>query len=123
MSAITSADVTYAQVPRSAHSSPSDPRHEAMYTVEFGGGSAEYPNGGIPLLKAKLGCPTQIDSLLIEDMDSDEGYLIKYDKSAQTLRLYQTAAVSDTDPAAPLVELADEAAVGAASLTIKVKGW
>jgi len=123
MSAITSADVTYAQVPGTAFSCPSDPRHEGVYKLDFGGGGAEYPAGGIPLLKSKLGCPNKLESLLIENMNSASGHVIKFDHVNQKLRMYQVPVVADEAPAAPLAEVATAAAVAATTVTVKVKGW
>ena len=118
MADIAASDVTYTKVEGSGAGSPSDPRSKQVTAVTFGDGSLEYPSGGIPLTKAELGCPTVIESCLVM---GGAGILWVYDYANEKLRGYQTPAVNDTDPAAPLAELTG--AISATALRLSTVGW
>jgi len=118
MADIAAADVTYTQVEGSQKASPSEPRRSAVFNVAFGNASLTIPAGGIPLTKAKLGCPTQIDELYIID-DARNGYMYKYDATNLKIQVFQ----GDSDGVAdgPGVEVT--AAPAATTLKVKVVGW
>lgn len=100
----------------------SSSKYKGVWTVSFGDGTDTYPSGGIPLTKGSLGCPTVIETVNISEPDADDGYIYKYDDSADTIRIFQ----GDNDGTAdgPLVELTGGAtAVAAASLILEVTGW
>lgn len=122
MPQIAAADVTYAAIEGSAHASPSDPQMSRSYTITFGDGSLLYTSGGIPLTKAKLGCPAVINQLHIMDMAHTAGMVAKWNQTANTIRLYQDANVT-AGAAAALVEVLTSAAVGAVTLRVLVKGY
>lgn len=118
---IASGDVTYAVVSKSVDESGNK---RNVVTATFGDGVLTYPAGGIPLLKAQFGCPNVIKTLDLFSAASANGFVYKYDQVNAKIRIYQTAAVADTDPAAPLVELvAATAAPAAATLYCEVVGW
>jgi hypothetical protein len=120
MADIAASDVTYTLKEGTQFACPSDPRYSAAFAISFGNGALTYPAGGIPLTKGKLGCPTDLEALLIDDASSADGYLYKHDRANNKLRIYQ----GDNDNAgdAPLVELGN-VAVAATTLVATVKGW
>ena len=118
MADIAASDVTYTLVEGSQKSCPSDPRKSGVFTVAFGNASLTIPSGGIPLTKAKLGCPTKIDELFIMDGGSN-GFMYKYDSANEKLQVYQ----GDNDNAADAPNVAVTAAPAATSLKVKVVGW
>lgn len=61
------------------------------FSVAFGDGALTYPSGGIPLTKAKLGCPNEIVSLVIDGPGSADGLIYKYDKANNKIRMYRAA--------------------------------
>lgn len=91
MADIAAGDVTYTKIEGTQFSCPSDPRFSAQFTLAFGDGALTYPTGGIPLTKAKLGCPTNLDSLVIMDDGNGDGFIYKFDKSNSKIRIYQSA--------------------------------
>lgn len=122
MPQIAASDVTYAAVEGSAQACPSDPRMERVFTITFGDGSLTYTDGGIPLTKGKLGCPTHISSLHMMDAAHASGLVPKWNQTANTIRLYQDARTTAATAAA-LVEVLTSAAVAAMTLRVYVKGY
>lgn len=121
MADIAAGDVTYAVVSRAIDDSGNK---RNVLTVAFGNGTLTYPSGGIPLTKASFGCPNVIKSVDLFSPASANGFVYKYDMANNKIRIYQTAAVVDTDPAAALVELvATTDAPAAATLYCEVVGW
>lgn len=91
MSALVAADVSYTVLGRGGQVNDSGSRVNDLKLV-FGDGSKTYPAGGIPLSNlSKFGFPNVVDSLLIQDMASSDGYLYKYDKVNNKLRIYRAA--------------------------------
>jgi hypothetical protein len=78
MAALASTDVTYT-LQEGTQKSGSDCRYEAVFKVAFGDGALTYPSGGIPLTKAKLGCPTKVEEIILSDPDSASGIVVKMD--------------------------------------------
>lgn len=118
MADIAAADVTYTQVEGSQKASPSEPRRSAVFDIAFGDGALTIPAGGIPLTKAKLGCPTQIDELILID-GATNGFMYKYDATNIKMRVYQ----GDSDGVADGPGVAVTAAPAATTLRVKVVGW
>jgi hypothetical protein len=88
MADIASSDVTYSALARrKVNGSPS--RWVNVVTAAFGDGALLYPAGGIPLLKASMGLPNVIEGLKIMDAHSANGYVYKWDKTNNKLRIYQ----------------------------------
>lgn len=97
MADIAAADVTYTQQEGTQKSGPSDPRFSGVFKIAFGDGSLNYPANGIPLTKAKLGCPNNIDEFVILDASDGDGKMYKYDRENGKLRIYNTVAAHAHD--------------------------
>lgn len=54
----------------------------------FGDGALTYAAGGVPVTKAKLGCPTTVQSLTVYDKGTS-GYQISYDGVNEKIVLIQ----------------------------------
>lgn len=122
MADIAAADVTYTEQAGTAKAGTADPRREGIFSVAFGNGTLTYPTGGVPLDKAKLGCPSQLDELIILDSGNANGFVYKWDAANNKIRIYQ----GDNDNAADaaLIELVGATATpAAATLKVKAKGW
>lgn len=118
---IAAADVTYTN-PNYYQTEVNDGQTQGIYTVAFGNGALTYPTGGVPLTKAKFGCPNSITSFVFVDPANANGFVYKYSASAEKLRIYQ----GDNDAVADgaLIELIGGAATpAAASLIVRVQGW
>lgn len=120
MPQIAAADVTYSEIVGLAQASPSAPITERGIVVSFGNGTLTYTSGGIPLTKAKLGCPASVQSMVMMDNASSTGYVPKLDYANLKIRLYQndTAAVLGQ-----LIEVATSAVVPAVVLKVLVAGF
>lgn len=88
MAQLAAANVTYSMVEGSRIAQPCDPRFSAIFNVSFGDGTATYTNGGIPLTKAKLGCPANLQELYILNPSSNDAIVYKYNHTAETIQLY-----------------------------------
>lgn len=93
MSAIGAGDVTYA-LQEGSQTASADSFFEAVFSVAFGDSALTYPAGGIPLTKAKLGCPAFVKDFTFMDAGNANGFIYKYDRANEKLRIYQTAAQS-----------------------------
>lgn len=92
-------------------------QREVSASVAFGDGVLTYPAGGVPLTKAQLGLPTVLESVLLVDPASANGFVYKYDQANEKIRIYQGD--NDNVADAPLIELVGGAATPAAA-TLKV---
>lgn len=122
MAQIASADVTYTLVDGTSIAHAANPMPRRIFTVAFGNGTLTYTNGGIPLDKTKLGCPSNLMSLIMLDSGNSVGYVPKWNATANTVRLYQDANVTAA-AAAALVEVLTSAAVTATTLRVLVEGY
>jgi hypothetical protein len=52
--------------------------------LAFGDGVLTYPAGGVPLTKAKMGCPNTVESLVVYDQGTS-GYKFQYDTANEKL--------------------------------------
>ncbi len=120
MAQIAAAGVTYTLVSESA--SPSNPLPSRIFTTSFGDGTAEYTDGGIPLTKAKLGCPATIQSLIFIGQVSTAGNVPVFNYTASTIKLFRDGNVT-VATAGGLVEMLTSAAVPATTLRVKVEGY
>lgn len=119
MADIAAADVTYALVKQRKEDSSNK---VVNLTVTFGNGALTYPSGGIPLTAAKMGCPNQILSVMLNSPASSNGFVYKYDLTNNKIRIYQGD--NDNVADAPLIELvASTATPAAATLALEVTGW
>ena len=117
MAALAASDVTYTQGVQKSTGS----RIMRTITIAFCDGALTYPSGGVPLTKAKMGCPNVVEVLVLRDAANDNGYLYKWDKANNKLRIYQ----GDNDNVADAanIELLTSIAPAAASLVCEVIGW
>lgn len=68
-----------------------DSRKFNRVRLAFGDGALTVPANGIPLTKAKMGCPVVIESMTIVDQGTS-GYKFQYDQSAEKLVVMQAPA-------------------------------
>ena len=96
--------------------------YHATFLVEFGDGALTYPSGGIPLTRANLGCPNHVEEFMLQDPESGDGLVYKYDYANETVRIYEANYAGSSD--GPLVELdAASDTIAATDLYVKVVGW
>lgn len=120
MADIVAADVTYAVVNQHQQKTVQG-RRQGKFSVAFGDGALTYPTGGVPVTKAKFGCPNVIESFIFEGTGAN-GFIYKYDQANEKIRIYQ----GDNNNAADseLIELAGGSATpAAATLYAIVSGW
>lgn len=121
MADIAAGDLTYT-LQAGTESREASSRYSALYKVVLGDGVDTYPSGGVPLTKAKLGCPNVLLECHIMDASDADGLVYKYDNENQKVRIYQSN-LSDTLDG-PLVEYSGGSTVVAATtLYVKVTGW
>ena len=90
MAQITAANVTYSLVEGSQIANACDPRYSAIFNVSFGNSTLTYTSGGIPLTKAKLGCPASLRELYILDASNTDGLVYKYNRTSETIQIFQS---------------------------------
>jgi hypothetical protein len=120
MSDIAAADITYAVV-NQHQQQVVEGRRQGKFSIAFGNGTLTYPAGGVPIAKARFGCPNVIESFVLESPGAN-GFIYKYDQANEKIRIYQ----GDNNNAADseLVELAGGSATpAAATLFAIVSGW
>lgn len=120
MAQLAAGDVSYTLI--SANASPGKPQAERLFTIVFGDGSKEYTNGGIPLTKAKLGCPTSITSLIFVGEIATPGNVPVYNYTAETIKLFRDANIT-AGAAAALTEMLTSAAVPITTMRVLVTGF
>lgn len=89
MAQIAASDVVYTYVEGTGVASPGNPMKSAIFTVAFGNGTLTYTNGGVPLTKAKLGCPASIQELYLINDNCNDGIVYKYNHTAASIQMYQ----------------------------------
>ena len=112
---IANTDVTYSVREQSYQP---DMKKVKVVALTFGDGVLTYPAGGVPLLKGKLGLPVEIQSLTFSDSANANGFLYKYDRANEKIRIYQGD--NDNVADAPLIELIGGVATPAAA-TVEVQ--
>ena len=88
MTDIVAADVTVTTMTKRRY----EGRNFYRFSIAFGDSALTVPTAGIPIAKAKLGCPNSIESLRVVDQTSS-GYIFQYDQSAEVLFVMQSAFV------------------------------
>lgn len=109
MADIAAGDVTYTIV---HHRKGEDGRQRVVAKLVFGDGALTYPSGGVPLTKAKLACPTIIESLSVYAKGTS-GYEFSYVYTTE--KLLATQAPAQTHAHDVLVK-GGQAAAGTAAL-------
>lgn len=119
MANLAASGVSYSLVGKQIKESTGKKRN--LVKISFGDGSSTYPANGIPLNGGKMGCPNNIDRLVImgppgaSDTNSYE-----YDQTNNTIRIYK----EDTVTAKTYAELASgTAVVPTVTLFAEVVGW
>ena len=126
MAQITTADVTYTSITGTGHAGPSSPIRQHMFTVLIPSASATnvlYTSGGIPLSPAALGCPANLEQLIMMDEGSTTGYVAKYDYGKQSIRLYLSQNTTGASTTTSLIEVTTAATVASVTLRVIAQGW
>ncbi len=122
MAAYGTADVTYTYTDGSGRADPSNPMQRRGFTVSIGGGKT-YPAGGIPLLKAKLGCAETLQQFFWLDEGSSSGLVAKFDLAATKIRLYEIVNTGTVAFTSALTEVGTAETVAATTWKVLVAGW
>lgn len=88
-----------------------DSRNLNRVRLAFGDGALTVPANGIPITKAKCGCPTVIESLVVTDQGTS-GYTFQYDQSAEKLVVMQAPAQTHTHDIKVIESVTEDASVG-----------
>lgn len=86
MANIAASDITYSILNARKRE---DSRVQNNVQMVFGDGALTYPAGGVPISKAKLGCPNVIESLVVYDVGTS-GYMWRYDRANEKLVAIQS---------------------------------
>lgn len=116
MADIATGDVTYTVLKQRRLG---DSRVNNLVRIAFGNASLTVPANGIPLNKGKMGCPTNIESLVVVDQGLS-GYVFQYDQSAEKLVVLHADYDAGADGA--LIE-ASTVAIAAQTIEVEVYGW
>ena len=117
MADIAATDVTYSLVQQDVDGGRG-PR-ENIVDATFGDGALTYPSGGVPLTKAQFGMPNVLEYLLLVEPDASNGFVYKFDASAESIRIYE-----EQDTSGALIELVGGVATpAAATLRVKAVGY
>lgn len=95
----------------------SDSRNLNRVRLSFGDGALTYPAGGIPLSKGKMGCPVNIESMVIVDKGTS-GYSFMYDQSAEKLVMFQAPSQTHTHDIKVIGGVTADASLGLNSTTL-----
>ena len=116
MANIAVGDVTYAILKQRKNASS---QNSNLVRLSFGNGALTYPAGGFPVSIAKLGCPTNVESLHVVDQGVS-GYVFNYDQSAQKMVVLRADYDAVADGA--LIE-ASAVAIAAQVIEVEVIGY
>ena len=119
MASLAAADVTVT-IDLNEASYPLGKHGKSLFaTIEFGDASKTVPDGGIPLAKAKLGCPHKIFSVEVIESNAS-GYKFEYDLSAEKLLMLHGDYSASVDGPFVSVEASPDS-VAPAAITLKVR--
>lgn len=119
MADIAASDVTYTLIEGTQQTNHNS-RYDAVFSVAFGNGVLTYPANGIPLTKAKLGCPVSLEKFILLSPSPGDGYVYKYDSTNTSIRIYQTGSGV---VAQQLSELLNAATPAATTIRAEAIGW
>ena len=120
MADIAAGDVTYVTIQSNVDGGRG--ARNTVTDITFGDGVDTYPSGGVPITVGKIGAPVSLETVNFVEPDAGNGFVYKYDVSADTIRIYQ----GDNDNAAdaPLIELVGGAATpAAATVRLEARGY
>jgi hypothetical protein len=89
-----------------------------LVRLAFGDGALTYAAAGIPLTKGHLGCPNDVQSLVVVDQGVS-GYVFQYDQSAEKL----VALYGNYDAADGVLIEPTAVAIAAQTIEVEVVGW
>lgn len=99
MADIASGNVTYSEVAGAKALTGMPPTFRNLVTLVFGDNTLTYPTGGIPLLKAKLGCSNVVDTLKVLDQGANaKGFKFEWDKANSKLKVMVEDTVATNTP-------------------------
>jgi hypothetical protein len=119
MSAITSATYTINYKRRLG-----DSKVINNVSIVFGNGTLTYATGGFALSGGSMGCPNNIESVIVLS-NTNSGYVPRWDQATGNMLVFEVAAIATGTGgavAAPLVE-ANTAALAAQTVVCDVIGW
>lgn len=90
MADLAASDITVTQIGKSEIGKFS---RSHVLDLAFGDGSLLYPAGGVPLSLAKLNLKDHVDSVEFADESNGDGYVYKWDKANNKIRIYTQGAV------------------------------
>jgi hypothetical protein len=114
MANIVAGDVTYAVINQRIGMGS---RKINTVRLSFGDGALTYPANGIPITKGKMGCPVNIESMVIVDKGVS-GYNFMYDQSAEKLVIWQAPAQTHTHDIKIIGSVTADASIGSNSATL-----
>lgn len=119
MAAILASGVSYTVLGKGPGSRDENCVTENDVKIVFGDGASTYPSGGIPLSGlSKYGFPNSVGTLVMVDMSNADGYLYKWDKVNNKIRIYQSPAVAAAPSVAAAFSEVTTAFVPASGVTI-----
>lgn len=113
MADLTASDLTYTILDRGK---TSDGRQRVVAKIATGSG--DYPTGGLPLTKGKLGCPSHLESLIIVEPSAADNYQYVFDRSAEKIKVI----VDDGTSGVP-AEHGNAAFTSPDELIVEAVGW
>ena len=119
MVALAAGDVTYTVIDQNVIAGSG--YKENVIDITFGDSALTYTTGGIPLTKSKLGLPNTVRKLYFMEDAAGNGFIYKYDESAEKLVMYYADYDAVADGA--LIEVITSVAPAAATLRIVCSGW
>ncbi len=114
MGALAAGDVTYTMLKQRRLG---DSRVFNQVQIAVGSGTETYSTGGIPITKAKLGCPNVVESLIVVDKGGS-AYLYEYDIANEKLILFQAPAQTHTHDIKIIESVTADATVGLNGATL-----
>lgn len=91
-------------------------------TLAFGDGALTYPSGGVPMPSiGTFGMVERVDGMVFLEPNAANGFVYKYDQSANKIRIYQGDNNNASDAA--LIELVTATTPAATSLIVEIVGW
>lgn len=121
MAAITASNITYAQQTGSTYARGAGSKR--IFTLSLGDGALTYPTGGLPLTRAKLGCPNNVNFLSVVGYTPETGnnnprWVWNGDSLSPTIIGYETNVAGS-----PAAEVDAAYAPPATVLTVAVEGF
>ncbi len=107
MADLVAADLSYEVVDQTIEA------EKRINVVKITTAAGEYPTGGLPLTKGKLGLPNVIDDLVIVEKDAASDLDYKYDASEEKIKVLN----------ADGTEFANAAFTSPDELIVKARGW